>query len=50
VHFIWRKKITDTFFFPRRSLADAPASSSARAAFVFVLTLSPFRKIVGAQR
>ena len=49
-HFVWRKKRQRKFFLFVRSMIEAIASGWRAGAFVLVLTLSAFRKIVGEQR
>jgi hypothetical protein len=49
-HFVWRKKWQRKFFLFVRSMIEAIASGWRAGAFVLVLTLSAFRKIVGKQR
>ena len=49
-HFLWRKKWQQIFFLFVRSPIEAIASGWRAGAFVLVLTLSAFRKIVGTQR
>ncbi|HTE93478.1 MAG TPA: hypothetical protein VK678_08205, partial [Bradyrhizobium sp.] len=46
----WRKDGSANFFFSCRSPIEAIASGWRAGAFVLVLTLSAFRKIVGTQR
>jgi hypothetical protein len=49
-HFVWRKKRQRKFFLFVRSAIEVIAPGWRGRAFVLVLTLSAFRKIVGKQR
>ena len=49
-HFVWRKRWQRKFFLFVRSTIEVIASGWRGRAFVLVLTLSAFRKIVGKQR
>jgi len=49
-HFLWRKRWQQIFFFSCRSPINGIASGWRARAYVFVLTLSGLRKIVGTQR
>jgi hypothetical protein len=49
-HFVWRKRWQRKFFLFVRSTIEVIASGWCGRAFVLVLTLSAFRKIVGKQR
>lgn len=49
-HFVWRKRWQRKFFLFVRSAIEVIASEWRGRAFVLVLTLSAFRKIVGKQR